>query len=153
MASKERLLISIYKAEDVKHNDYPKEAIEIYKNSIVYDFKSDDDFFEINFGSEDSFKELVEFYKDYLESEDINITYEAETNNKYSADGIIDEYEFDIVIRKAKGELAKYFESKAEITITYRDVLAELDPFESSFDLTNPKATLTSISGKVTKNT
>ncbi len=94
--------------------DYPDDALEIYDDAIV--FKSDSRFDEIvlSCGTQDDIDDIVDFYHDFFEDNEIVLEEYEEGRNNFYASGISEDYFFKIEVEKADSE---YIEDVFEYVI------------------------------------
>jgi hypothetical protein len=95
--------------------DYEEDALEIYDDAIV--FKEFNAFGEaiIMCGSKDDFDDILDFYKEFFEDNEIVLSEEDEGRDEYYAQGLFDGYEFKIKIAEPDGD---YEEELYENVIT-----------------------------------
>lgn len=108
--------------EGIKHDkDYEDDVLEIYDDSIVFDEFTAFKEIVLFCGSEDDFDDIVDFYKDFFEKNEITLLEEDEGRDEYYARGVFDGYEFKIKITEPDGE---YVEDLFEniITLSTREI-------------------------------
>ncbi len=76
------------------------EVLPIYDDAIVYHMEQDEDTYIIKAGIDDSYHDIVDFYQDYFEEEEIALKSERDKSRRYRARGIVDGYEFKLIIQK-----------------------------------------------------
>ncbi len=94
--------------EGIKYDrDFPDDVFEIYDDAIVFESRELFGAIIISFGTEDDFDDVVEFYKDFIEDNEISLSEEDEGRDSYYAKGIFDGYEFKIQVEEPEGEYTK----------------------------------------------
>ncbi|MCK5129619.1 MAG: hypothetical protein KAQ68_07195 [Clostridiales bacterium] len=86
------------------HRDFPDDIIEVYDDAIV--FEDDERFGEIviSCGTEDDIDDIIDFYKDFFEDEEIVPTSEEEDRDEYNVAFIEDGYAIELQVVEAEGE-------------------------------------------------
>ncbi len=51
--------------------DYPEDELPIYDDAIVYECEDDKDEITVNYGTEDDIDDVIDFYQDFFEDENI----------------------------------------------------------------------------------
>jgi len=104
----------------VDFDNYPYKDLPVYDDAIVYEYEDDEDEVTIMYGTEDDVDDIIEFYQDYFEDEDIALTDENEEDDEYSASGFYEDFDFEIEASEAKGENEeKVFSTIVEVTIEF----------------------------------
>jgi len=135
--------------EGIKHDkDYEDDVLEIYDDAIVFDEFTAFKEIVLFCGSEDDFDDIVDFYKDFFEKNEITLVEEDESRDEYFARGVFDGYEFKIQITEPDGD---YVEDLFEniLTLSTREIqdgeqtglAADPTPIPSTGTSQNPQAT------------
>ena len=80
-------------------------------------YKEKDDEWRIKYGTTDDVDDVADFYKDLFKKADYIVTDEKEDKDKYSVEGITDNYGFEIEIEEASGDEADFFDTTVDITV------------------------------------
>jgi len=100
--------------------DYPDDELPVYEDAIV--FSSDKDKsgeITLLMGTKDDLDDIVDFYKDHFEDEDILLTNERERKTSYTAEGHVEGYDFKLKAQAASGKWEeKLFSHVIEIVVT-----------------------------------
>ena len=108
---------SIY-TRGVEHDDFPKKDIPIYDGAVVFSFEGDKDECEIEYGSEDEVKDIMEFYQEELGGDDYIIVRESDSyDDEYYVEGYIDDRYFEIEVEEAPRKYEEYFVSVVSISV------------------------------------
>jgi hypothetical protein len=101
----------------VDYNGFPDRKIPIYDDAIVFMYHDEGGEWKLQYGTDDDVDDVMDFYREEFEDPDYTITKEKEKKDKYSVDGAIDEYEFEIDVEEASGDAEKYFDTVVEIKV------------------------------------
>ena len=122
---------------------YPDKELPVYDDAIVFFCEEDSGEITLKAGSEDDVEDVIDFYQELFEDEDVFIVLkEKAKDDRYSAEGIIidEELTFEIDIKMAKGKVEeKLFESEFEIVIAPQDEDSKADNVQTD----TPKDSLT----------
>ncbi len=117
--------------------DYPDDALEVYDNAVVYESKNQFGDIILSCGTEDDIDDIIDFYHDFFEDNEILLAGESEDRDEYRASGVSDDYFFEIEVQEADGE---YIEDIFEFIILIS--ISELSD-EEVIENTTIEATLT----------
>ncbi len=118
--------------------DYEEDALEIYDGAIVFDELNAFGEAVIFCGTEDDFEDIVDFYKEFFEDNEITLIQEVEERDEYYAHGEFEGYEFKLKVAEPDGE---YVEDLFENIITM--MTRELKEGESLMATPTPLPTIT----------
>ncbi len=85
-------------------DDYPEDTIPVYGEVIVYDFDPSEKDISLKAGSTDDMDDVVDFYMDYFDDNDIQLLTEKDRSSEYIAEGISGYYEFKLIVETPSGE-------------------------------------------------
>lgn len=98
--------------------DYPDDDLEVYDNAVVFESDSRFDNIILSCGTADDLDDIIDFYEDFFEDNDIVLKQVQKNKDYYYASGITNEYMFEIEIEEAKGDyIADLFEYVIYISI------------------------------------
>ncbi|MBT3319839.1 MAG: hypothetical protein HN389_08755 [Clostridia bacterium] len=117
-------------------SDYPDDDMPIMDDAIVYFSEGGDEEITIKYGVSDDLDDVVDFYKDHFEDNDIVLTDESDKSTKYTAEGIYQDFMFEIRVTKPSGEHEeKQFVTTVKVVIEFVDVPeATVEPEQSSLE-------------------
>ncbi len=102
--------------------DYPEDDMPIMDDAIVYYSDGDDESITIKYGVSDDLDDVVDFYKDHFEDNDIVLDDESDRSTRYNAEGSYKDFMFDVKVTKASGEYEeKVFETTVKIQIEFME--------------------------------
>lgn len=102
--------------------DYPDDALLIYDDSIVFDSNSHFNQIVLSCGSQDDLDDIIEFYQEFFEDNDIVLDDEDEDRDEYYARGVNDGYLFKVEVVEAEGEyVEKLFENVIYLSVEELD--------------------------------
>ena len=108
---------SIYK-KGVEYSDFPDKDIPIYDDAVVFSFERDGEKSEIEYGSEDTVEDIMEFYKDEFDSDEYTVLKENDKyDDEYYVEGYTDDLYFEIDIEEASKSLEKYFATTVKMSV------------------------------------
>jgi len=115
--------VNIYKKGVSDYREYPEDDLPIYDDAVVfkYDYNKDRKRVKLSYGTGDDIDDVIEFYQDYFEDEEVYLVSEDEKRDEYSAEGRFDDFSFEINIEEAGREESKYFETVVDIKIDYSE--------------------------------
>lgn len=92
--------------------DYPDDVLDIYDDAIVFESETQFDEVVLSFGTKDDFDDIVDYYKDFIEDNDIVPIEVDEERDEYFVQFRFDGYEFKVSVEEPNGDLEnKYFEN------------------------------------------
>ena len=102
--------------------DYPDDDMPIMDDAIVYFSDDDKESITIEYGVEDDLEDVVDFYMDHFEDNDIVLDSESDKSSKYTAEGFYKNFMFKIRVTKPSGEYEeKQFVTTVEIEIEFTE--------------------------------
>ncbi len=132
--------------EGIKYDrDFPDDVFEIYDGAIVFESRKLFDEIILTLGTEDDIDDVIDFYRDFFEENEIGLIEESEEKDEYYASGIFEGYEFKIKIEEADGEyIEDLFESIIYISAkeTKEEAIKSVSPTPSA--TTSPEPIQTS---------
>ncbi|MBN2222899.1 MAG: hypothetical protein JW708_11880 [Vallitaleaceae bacterium] len=104
----------------VDYDDYPKEQIPIDKDMVVFDFEGDEESgYDVKAGSRSSVEEVIEFYQDFFEENEVSISDEDGDDEVYYFEGFYEGYRFVLDIYTPLSSIEKKaFQSIIEISLS-----------------------------------
>jgi len=116
--------------------DYPENDMPIMDDALVYSSEADDETITIKYGVADDLDDVVDFYKDHFEDNEIALDDESDRSTKYSAEGFYKNFMFDVRVTKPSGEYEeKVFETTVKIEIEFvEDELGTIDSQQGSLE-------------------
>ncbi len=84
--------------------DFPDDIFEIYDDAIVFESKELFGAIVLAYGTEDDVDDVVDFFMDFFEDNDITLVYEDEGRDTYYAKGYFEGYEFKVQVEEPDGE-------------------------------------------------
>ncbi len=116
--------------------DYPDDDMPIYDEAIVYFSEEDEGDITIEYGVADDLDDVVDFYKDHFEDNDIVLDSESDKSSKYSAQGFYKNFAFTLKISKPNsGYEEKQFATIVMIEIEFtQDSIGTVDVNEIALE-------------------
>ncbi len=106
--------------------DYPEDDMPIMDDAIIFYSDSDDEEITIEYGVNDDLDDVVDFYKDHFEDNEIALDDESDKRDKYRAEGFYQDFMFDIKVTDPSGEYEeKQFVTTVKIEIEFVDEAIE----------------------------
>ena len=103
--------------------EYPDDDFEIYDDAIVFEADGDDEEISLKFGTEDEIDDVIDFYLDLFEDNEMIIEEQDEGRNDFFAKGMGDGFEFEIEAMEAEGNYEeRAFATIGEINIEFYEV-------------------------------
>jgi len=100
--------------------DYPEDDMPIMDDAIVFSCEESDTSITIEYGVDDDLDDVVDFYKDHFDDNDIALEDESDKSSKYSAEGYYMNFAFDLRVSEPSGEYEeKQFETVVLIEIVW----------------------------------
>ena len=104
----------------VTAEEYPDKDLPIYDDAIIFDYEGDEEEVTIQYGTKDDVEDVMDFYQEYFEDEDIMLDNEEEDEEEYIAEGFFENFLFEISAEPAKGDIEKkVFSTVVEVKIEF----------------------------------
>ena len=141
--------------EGIKYSkDYEEDVLEIYDGAVVFDELAVFGENVLFCGSEDDFDDIVDFYKEFFQDNEITLLEEDEGRDEYYARGVFEGYEFKLKIAEPEDEYAgELFQNV--ITLLTRELkeVERVDMAETPTPAPAAEPTPTPVPGQTTQAT
>jgi len=98
--------------------EFPKDDFEIYEDSVVFDLDEDDEEMQLKYGTTEDLDDIIEYYEDLFEDEELIVEKSEEEDDEYYAKGMGETFRFEINAEPAKGNYEeRVFTTVVEIYI------------------------------------
>ena len=117
--------------------NYPEDDMPIMDDALVYFSEGDDETITIKYGVNEDLDDVVDFYKDHFEDNEIVLDDESDRSSRYNAEGIFKDFKFDVRVTKPSGEYEeKVFETTVKIQIEFlQEPVATVEIEQSSLEV------------------
>lgn len=122
---------------------YPDDDFEIYDDAIVFEVDEDDDEITLEYGTEDDVDDVMDYYENLFEDNDLIVEEKEYDRDEFYAAGRGDGFAFEVEIYEPRGEtLEKLFAAVVEVTIEFvdEDIVIEA-PEETDTQTATPTVT------------
>ncbi len=104
--------------------DYPDDELELYDDALVFEAdEEEDEEITLKYGSEDELDDLIDFYEDMFDDNELTVDETDEGKDDYHAEGSGDGFKFEIDIEEASGDYeTRVFKTVVEVTIEFYEV-------------------------------
>lgn len=103
--------------------DYPDDDLEIYDDAIVFEEEEDDDEITIKYGTEDELDDIIDFFEDLFDEDNLTLDESEEKDDEYTATGMGDGFKFEITAEEASGKYEeRAFQTVVEVKIQFYEM-------------------------------
>ena len=100
--------------------DFPDDELELYDDAIVFDQEDDDEEISITYGVEDEIDDVIDFYEELFEDNELTIEDADEGKDDYYAKGSGDGFKFEVTVEEASGKYEeRAFATVVEVNIEF----------------------------------
>ncbi len=114
--------------------DYPDDQLELYDDAIVFETEEDDEEITLTYGTVDEIDDVIDFYEDMFDDNDLTVDESDDGGDEYYAEGSGDGFKFEINAEEAKGGYEeRAFATVVEVKIVFyemgEETLAKMQGF------------------------
>lgn len=104
-------------------DEYPEDAFEIYEDAIVFESEDDDEGIELKYGTTDEIEDVIDYYEDLFDDNDLAMDEIEEDNDEFMAQGKGEGFKFEVKAKPAKGDYEeRAFTTVVEVIIEYYEM-------------------------------
>ena len=105
---------------------YPEDDMPIMDDAVIYYCDEDDDEITIKYGVEDDLDDVVDYYRDHFDDNDMELDDETDKSTRYAAEGTYSDFSFKLRVSEPSDEYAQQvFETVVKIEIVFVEETAE----------------------------
>ena len=102
--------------------EYPDDDLEIYDDATVFEVDEDDEEIKLTYGTEDDMDDVIDFFEDLFEDNDLIIDEQEDDKDEFYAKGSGDGFEFEIEAAEAKGDPEeRLFKTVVEVNVEFTE--------------------------------
>lgn len=100
--------------------EYPDDDLEIYDDATVFEVEEDDEEITLTYGTEDDIDDVIDFYEDLFDDNNLTIDEQQDDKDEFYAKGAGEGFVFEIEAEQARGEIEeKLFETVVTVTVEF----------------------------------